>query len=151
MFWMVKFHLMNRSYLNKYNLGMRKLMKSIKVKHTISGNINIYLNKHSLRMIIIYCHPLQITILTLLLLLQFCVPREDWTISETGKVVIVVMHLCCICNSRANCFGLKWCQLLLQPNPFNMFFLFHFSLHEEMERVLPLHRINADTMLWGRS
>jgi hypothetical protein len=36
--------------------------------------------------------PLQMTILTLLLLLQFCVPWEEWTIPETGKVVIIIMQ-----------------------------------------------------------
>jgi len=67
-------------------------MKSISKVYNKSGNINICLDKHSLWMIIIYWHPLQITILTLLLLLQFCVPWEEWAISETGKVVIIIMH-----------------------------------------------------------
>ena len=36
----------------------------------------------------------------LCLSLQFCVPWEDWTISETGEVVISIMHVHCVCNLR---------------------------------------------------
>jgi hypothetical protein len=58
-----------------------------------------------------------------------------------------VLYLCFEITDLLN----KWCWLILQLNPFFLLLVFHFSLHDERERVLSPQGINATTTFWGRS
>jgi hypothetical protein len=68
-------------------------------------------------MAIIYWHLLQASILILPLFLQFCVPWQDWTISETREVVIIIMHVHGILNLRGKYFDKNdanfFCSLII--------------------------------------
>jgi hypothetical protein len=62
-----------------------------------------------------YCFFTEVFIL--LLLMQLCVPWENWIISETGEVIIINMHLRCICVSKLLIFWINgadlFCSLIL--------------------------------------